>query len=583
MAAAPPLFVARAVEGGFVPEPGAAREVLALVGGEAVAVVAGPTPDGWCSGYRLAAPGAVGWVSAHYLVEEAAEPGGGGGGGGEADADADATESDDSDDGADDEATVLRGAEQSAALVREFHRVDWGEPQPAAAARYPTLSCTLLRSEAGFGLTLDGQLRVTGVVAGAGAALAGVAPGMQLVELQGRPLDTEAGRRDAKVRLKTEARVQALFRCELSPRARPPRTEPAAPAPDLQNDTETDSDGDDDSFATAPGEAAAASQPAPRPAPAPSPVGGSRRPGAVSRSPRVPGATRGLGSRRPATTAAVGTPAPLAPRSAAAPEAGAVGATSQPAGVARRPSALRQPAASLPAGWRMEASKSTGLNYYYNTLTGQSTFERPSEPAAAQGEAAPTESTPAAAEGTDEDDDDAIPEISLAHKTRRALIALADAEETEAQPSEGVPPTGAVEQAGQEGQEQVGSVESEAPEHERASDILAADADAAPAAPSQSAAGGTRRRRGGGLFCCGAPQGGGREEETPRDAELPPGWKTAVSRSSGELYWISDQGESTYHRPAVPPPGWTVQISRSSGDIYYYNVLTGESSYDVPE
>ena len=576
--AAPPLFVARAVEGGFAPEPGAASDVLALAGGEAVAVVAGPTPDGWCSGYRLAAPGAVGWVSAHYLVEAAAaEPGGGGG-----EADADATESDDdSDDGADDEATVLRGAEQSAALVREFHRVDWGEPQPAAAARYPTLSCTLLRSEAGFGLTLDGQLRVTGVVAGAGAELAGVAPGMQLVELQGRPLDTEAGRRDAKLRLKTEARVQAVFRCELSPRARPPRTEPAAPAPDLQNDTETDSDGDDDSFATAPGEAAA-SQPAPRPAPAPSPVGGSRRPGAVSRSPRVPGATRGLGSRRPATTAAVGTPAPLAPRSAAAPEAGAVGAISQPAGVARRPSALRQPAASLPAGWRMEASKSTGLNYYYNTLTGQSTFELPSEPAAAQGEAAaPTESAPAAAEGADDDDDDAIPEISLAHKTRRALIALADAQETEAPPSEGLPPTGAV--------------QTEALEQERASDVLAADADAdadadaAPAAPSQSAVGGgTRRRRGGGLFCCGAPQGGGREEETPRDpqpcdSELPPGWKTAVSRSSGELYWISDHGESTYHKPVMPPPGWTVQISRSSGDLYYYHAETGESSYDVPE
>ena len=57
--AAAPLFVARAVAGGFAPEPGAASDVLALAGGEAVAVVAGPTPDGWCSGYRLAAPGVL--------------------------------------------------------------------------------------------------------------------------------------------------------------------------------------------------------------------------------------------------------------------------------------------------------------------------------------------------------------------------------------------------------------------------------------------------------------------------------------------------------------------------------------------
>ena len=71
----------------------------------------------------------------------------------------------------------------------------------------------------------------------------------------------------------------------------------------------------------------------------------------------------------------------------------------------------------------------------------------------------------------------------------------------------------------------------------------------------------------GGVAGGGAEAGGG--------AALPAGWTAAVSRSTGETYYIHEGGDTTYDRPAsvaAPaegegglPPGWTAAVSRSTG------------------
>ena len=76
-----------------------------------------------------------------------------------------------------------------------------------------------------------------------------------------------------------------------------------------------------------------------------------------------------------------------------------------------------------------------------------------------------------------------------------------------------------------------------------------------------------------------------------------------MSRSTGEQYYVHvATGESTYNRPAPTvdcedveaatpssdaaaaelPPGWEVAVSRSTGEQYYVHVATGESTYERP-
>ena len=76
--------------------------------------------------------------------------------------------------------------------------------------------------------------------------------------------------------------------------------------------------------------------------------------------------------------------------------------------------------------------------------------------------------------------------------------------------------------------------------------------------------------------------------------ELPAGWATAVSQSTGDMYYINTlTNESTYDRPTQPavadsgweelPEGWEERISRSTGHTYYVHLESGHSTYDRPE
>jgi hypothetical protein len=77
-----------------------------------------------------------------------------------------------------------------------------------------------------------------------------------------------------------------------------------------------------------------------------------------------------------------------------------------------------------------------------------------------------------------------------------------------------------------------------------------------------------------------------RLQTSAQELKLPAGWTTAVSTSTGAVYYISPSGESTYDHPAAEglplPVPWEFRTSRSSGDTYYFNVATGESTFDDP-
>jgi hypothetical protein len=89
-----------------------------------------------------------------------------------------------------------------------------------------------------------------------------------------------------------------------------------------------------------------------------------------------------------------------------------------------------------------------------------------------------------------------------------------------------------------------------------------------------------------------APETGAAAEApaAPRAAapeELPPGWSSAVSRSTGETYFVNDHtGESQYEIPTEAaerlPPGWEARVSRTTGDTYYVHLASNESTYHRP-
>ena len=89
---------------------------------------------------------------------------------------------------------------------------------------------------------------------------------------------------------------------------------------------------------------------------------------------------------------------------------------------------------------------------------------------------------------------------------------------------------------------------------------------------------------------------------------LPSGWDAVVSRSTGEVYYLSAAGESTWDFPTVPvthsrdsgtqqpqpqqppqqeelllPSGWEAVTSQSTGDTYYRDTLTGNTTWDFSE
>eukprot|EP01047_Picozoa_sp_COSAG01_P023225 COSAG01_NODE_1400_length_10454_cov_11.412747_2_plen_291_part_00 len=88
-----------------------------------------------------------------------------------------------------------------------------------------------------------------------------------------------------------------------------------------------------------------------------------------------------------------------------------------------------------------------------------------------------------------------------------------------------------------------------------------------------------------------APETGAAAEApaAPRAApeELPPGWSSAVSRSTGETYFVNGHtGESQYEIPTEAaerlPPGWEARVSRTTGDTYYVHLASNESTYHRP-
>ena len=94
--------------------------------------------------------------------------------------------------------------------------------------------------------------------------------------------------------------------------------------------------------------------------------------------------------------------------------------------------------------------------------------------------------------------------------------------------------------------------------------------------------------------------------------ELPEGWSTQVSRSTGDVFYVNlVSNESTYDMPTVSgaewaapaaehgaeadeaeadveqhaaelPEGWATQVSSRDGAVYYVNTLTNESTFDLP-
>ena len=72
---------------------------------------------------------------------------------------------------------------------------------------------------------------------------------------------------------------------------------------------------------------------------------------------------------------------------------------------------------------------------------------------------------------------------------------------------------------------------------------------------------------------------------TATASEMPMGWETAVSRSTGATYYVNPYThDTTYELPTEPalPSGWDYQVSRSTGDTYYVNTHTAETQFDFP-
>lgn len=64
---------------------------------------------------------------------------------------------------------------------------------------------------------------------------------------------------------------------------------------------------------------------------------------------------------------------------------------------------------------------------------------------------------------------------------------------------------------------------------------------------------------------------------------LPQGWIRVISQSTGRLYYFNMfSGETTFNEPMDLPPGWTQMKSRSTGKVYYWNAALKKSQFERP-
>ena len=299
---------------------------------------------------------------------------------------------------------------------------------------------------------------------------------------------------------------------------------------------------------------------------------------------------------------------------------------------------LQQLEESLPEGWETSTSQSTGEVYYVNTLTGESTYDRPT----ARADTLQTElqvMTPAGPARVQEREPEPEPEPE---PQLAGAVSKKDAK------ASGKKAAARAKQAEKEAKKQAKLAKKAEKEKEKAKkkdktskknkgnegDTRAA-ADAAEDAVALASA---------------AAAAGPDLEAFAKD--LPSGWEPTISRSSGDVYYVNTvSGESTYDRPTeraftdsflstagpetdckdhvnapcdssrsdrtltlncaaavrpgryspmaslrVPvcgfvfscgcadalPEGWETGTSRATGETYYVNTLTGESTYDPP-
>ena len=213
-------------------------------------------------------------------------------------------------------------------------------------------------------------------------------------------------------------------------------------------------------------------------------------------------------------------------------------------------------AAQLPEGWETAVSSSTGETYYVNTVTGETTYDRPEAGATYVVDLAtvPIEDDESDEEGLDIVElHDELMQLNVGQLRQRAQV-------------DGIP-SGEIEEArdGREPKEDMVALilghATKSPQSRTAA-VSAAAAESPVAALTQS--------------------------------ELPAGWESAQSRSTGDVYYVNTvTGETTYDWPESAaisstaeqvelPAGWGAQVSSSTGETYYVNTVTGETTYDRP-
>jgi Ca2+-binding EF-hand superfamily protein len=167
---------------------------------------------------------------------------------------------------------------------------------------------------------------------------------------------------------------------------------------------------------------------------------------------------------------------------------------------------LQQVEDALPVGWETATSQSTGETYYINTLTGDSTYDMPTAPA-----------------------DNLQTDFQVMAPGGHGLASAQTPEE--------------VQQSAKENQQRTADLAKQAEKDLKK--LKKEEAKRAKQAAKHKAKEQKAKKK-------------GQAEPPPPDLvalsmDLPSGWETAISRSSGEVYYINTvSGESTYDRPSEP-------------------------------
>ena len=595
------------------PELAGLGKLLALAPWERVVAVSGPTADGWYSGHRLGDPNDAGWFSMHYVDEVQDEGQDGDETESEGDdvyqededtivaADRTATI-------LEQYHRVNWGGE---AAIMPPSPQPFALPPSSSPRPQPKLSCELHRSPAvGFGFSVDSRMTVSAVSAGGPAALAGVSVGMRLLALQGIGLDSEASRAAAKAQLRAAPRVRALFQGEAhNAAASSVLAAGATKATDHDSETESDASVDDDvdvtSFATAPwgreleamtarsattavsattamSFVTAASKQIGMPPSLPAviapasllpatparaaaampgaymsgPSSERRTPSSRARRPRQPGQTVQLtpSAHEKLRGSSDSLPAARFDKS----EGSLRGITTEEqqqlvSNFAQHVTAEQEgtpPPSQLPpavqsAGWRVEISRSTGLSYYYNAFTGASQFE-----------------VPTVVDGRHDShlDSDRQQVLPASKAVAGDVVSKLEPPEPEPEPE----PETEVARGG-DGKVQTTSEATERPRRRSKSSGCCASR------PSnrQAKVGRSATRASGGV------------DRPVRSLPREWGWKEQRD-SSGVPYWEdSILGRRQCDRPTLPA-GWKDAVSRTTGDTYFVNGVSGETTYDKP-